>query len=95
MVDAATLTGDINFQNRTSRAMAVSRIGTEALALALELNPDPVAANQLLDTQITINNPTAQVTGNLTLRVLWPAEIDQFPVIAGGGACPGSTVRHR
>ncbi len=90
IVDSAVISGTINFQGRTARSMAVSRIGSGDLALALEINPDPAAASQLLDGQISIGNPTASVTGNLTLRVLWPNEIDQFPEATSSGSCPGS-----
>ncbi len=90
VVDAAQLSADVNFQPRTSRAMAVSRVDAETLELAVEVNPDPVADGEVLDAQISISNPTASVTGDLTLRVLWPAELSFSPVATGGGDCPGS-----
>ena len=88
-VDAATLAGDVNFQPRDSRAMAVSRVGTDPLELEVEINPDPGEPGELLDVQISVSNPTDTVKGNLTLRVLWPEHVDRFPVATGGGACPG------
>lgn len=46
---------------------------------------------ELLDARITVTNPTAGVTGGLTLRLLWPEEMEAFPVVTGGGDCPGSS----
>ena len=91
VVDAASFTGEINFQPRTARAMAVSRVGSHPLALALELNPDPANAGEVVDSQITISNPGGTATGSLTMRALWPAELDNFPVSTGLGDCPGTS----
>jgi len=62
LVDAATLSGDVNFLPIESRAMAVSRVGPGLLELDLEINPDPVAQNELMDAQITVSNPTGSAT---------------------------------
>lgn len=90
VVDAATLSGDVSFQTREGRAMAVSRVADEPLELDLEANPDRVEPGQLMDTQITVSNPTMDTSSSLTLRVLWPEELNTTPVIAGGGDCPGA-----
>ncbi len=90
VVDAATISGELDFQPKEARATAVSRIGTSDLDLALELNPDPPAADEMLDGQISVHNGGGSATGSLTLRVLWPNEIDQFPETTDGGSCPGS-----
>jgi hypothetical protein len=87
VVDPATLTGNFNTQPRTSRAMAVSRVDTELLQLGLEVNPDPVNPSQLLDSQITISNPTESASGSLTLQVLWPEELNGAPVAPGSDNC--------
>ena len=90
-VDAAQITGDIAFQSRTARAMAVSRVANEALFFEAEINPDPVAPGELIDGQIVVTNPTLNPTGTLTVRLLWPDELDfQSPVTTGGGSCPGT-----
>jgi uncharacterized repeat protein (TIGR01451 family) len=90
LVNAASLSGNISFLPKQSRAMAVSRVGPEELELALEINPDPAEPGQILDSQITVGNPTASATGALTLRVLWPQELSAFPFITDGGGCAGS-----
>jgi len=88
-VDAVTLSGTVNAVAREGRAMAVSRVATEPLEMAMETNPDRVGANQMMDSQITVSNPTISATQSLTLRVLWPQELNTTPVIAGVGGCPG------
>jgi uncharacterized repeat protein (TIGR01451 family) len=90
LVDAATLSGDVNFFFKQGRAMAVSRVATGPLELDLEVNPDPVQPNQLLDSQITVSNPDVSATGTLTLRVLWPGELNTTPTVTGGGTCSGA-----
>jgi uncharacterized repeat protein (TIGR01451 family) len=90
LVDAATLSGIVNFLPVESRAMAVSRVAPGPLELELAADPNPILANQVLNTEITVNNPTVSTTGTLTLRVLWPGELDIRPVITGGGECPSN-----
>ena len=87
LIDAATLKSDINFQPAEARAMAVSRVGDETLELSLEVNPDPVDPNQVLGSQITVSNPQGSPTGMLSLRVLWPEELNTSPYVTGGGKC--------
>jgi len=91
LVDTASLSGDINFQAREAQAMAVSRVAPEALELDLEINPDPVNPEQMMDTQITVSNPTDSATGALSLRMLWPEELASLPIVTGGRTCPGSS----
>jgi uncharacterized repeat protein (TIGR01451 family) len=90
LVDAAVLSADVSLLPREARAMAVSRVATETLELELEVNPDPVDPNQMQDTQITVSNPGAGTTGELSLRLLWPEELNSSPSTSGGGTCPGS-----
>jgi len=66
--------------------LTVSPVGA-VLSLEAEANPDPVEPGQMLDTQITVS--TTSSTGALTLRVLWPEELNTSPVVTGGGTCPG------
>lgn len=89
-VDAATLSAELSSAGRHARAMAVSSVATEALALAVEVNPDPVDPNQNQDTQITVGNPDGVTTGTLSLRLLWPEELVTAPLASDGGDCPGS-----
>jgi uncharacterized repeat protein (TIGR01451 family) len=62
-----------------------------ALILEAEVNPDPVQPNQMMDSQITVSNPDLSATGTLTLRVLWPEELNSTPVTTGGVSCPGGS----
>jgi hypothetical protein len=90
LVDAATLAGIVNFLPVESRAMAVSRVAPGPLELELAVDPNPILANQVLNADITVNNPTASGTGSLTLRVLWPGELNITPATTEGGECPGN-----
>ncbi len=90
-VDAAAIAGTINFQAYEARAMAVSRVGNQNLKLAIEVNPGPLEAYEVVDAQISVSNLTGNVTADLTLRLLWPAELDQYPVITDSGTYPGTS----
>jgi uncharacterized repeat protein (TIGR01451 family) len=91
LIDSAALSATVNFQAHESRAMAVSRVDTEQLQLLLEVNPDPAAPDEVVDTQISISNLSVSITGDLTLRVLWPEELDQgTPFTTAGGTCAGA-----
>ena len=89
VVDAAHLAGDISFQSRITRAMAVSRVASEDLEMEVEVHPDPAQISEVVDAQVTVTNPAASTTGSLSLRMLWPAELNGGPVVTGGGLCPG------
>jgi len=71
LVDAATLSGEVNFQARESRAMAVSRVADEAIELDVEVNPDPVEPGQMMDAQITVGNPTLSAITWFGTWALW------------------------
>jgi len=88
VADSAQLAGTINTVAHSAQASAVSRVdAAQALALAVEVNPDPVGQTELLDLQVTVSNPGAGTTGNLALRLLYPEHINATPFFAGGGAC--------
>jgi hypothetical protein len=90
-LNAATLSGTVNFQARQARSMAVSRVATEALEMTLEVNPDPVGPGQLLDAQIVISNPSLSTTGTLTLPMGVASDICSIAGSAAGcetGALP-------
>lgn len=89
MVDAATLSGEVNFQARQARAMAVGRVAPEPLELELDVTPNPVSAREDLKAEITVTNPRVDASGALTLRLIWPRELSNTPVATGGGDCPG------
>jgi uncharacterized repeat protein (TIGR01451 family) len=90
LVDASTILGDVGIHNRQARAMAVSQVATETLQLELEINPGPLASRQVTDAQVTVSNPNGFSTGTLTLRLLWPEELDPTPFIAGTHNCGGT-----
>lgn len=91
VVDAAELSADISFLPSDVRAMAVSRIGTATVDALAEIQADPVAPGELIDAQISIVNLGASPTSSLSLRMLWPTELDaNSPHTTGGGACPGA-----
>ena len=89
-MDAAEVTGTVDFLSEVSWARAVSRVSGAGRELALEVNPDRVNPSQLLDSQVVVSNPGGSPTGSLTLRVLWPQRVGASPYIAGGGVCSGS-----
>lgn len=93
MVNAATISGEVDFLQRTSRGRAVSRVGSMAIELSAEINPDPLQPSELLDGQIFIANPTGTATGSLTLQLLFPEHLQGATTIAGGGGCVGSCSR--
>lgn len=91
VVNAARIEGEISFQPRFAEAAAVSRVATEGLFFETEIAPDPVASNELIESQILVGNTGAGATGSLTVRMLWPDELDfETPVTVGGGECSGS-----
>jgi len=87
VVDAATLSGDLNFLRHKSRAMAVSRVHTEALQLSITVDPNPVLPGQVLNVELSVNNPSGNASGGLVLRVLWPEELNATPDAPGSDNC--------
>lgn len=88
---AAEFAAQVSFLPQAAHAMAVSRIQSPGtLTAAAEIQADPVAPNELIDAQIAILNAGASATGSLTLRLLWPQELDAENPVAPGGACPGT-----
>jgi hypothetical protein len=91
VVDAANLSGTISFQPRSAEATAVSRVAADPLFFEAEISPDPVASGELIDSQISIGNAGLGASGSLSVRMLWPDELDfQNPVTTAGGDCPGT-----
>ncbi len=61
-VDATEITGDANLRNHSVKAMAVTTIkNTPALALKLELNPDPVQPGERLQSELIVSNTSAEI----------------------------------
>ena len=89
VADAVSFAADINLLPQEARAMAVSRVDSEPLQLHMEVNPDPVDAGQLLDGQIVISNPDGPLSGEISVRLLWPEELNSTPFRTEGGACSG------
>ena len=58
----------------------------------MEVNPKPVQPGELLDAQISINNPGTLPTGNLSLRLQWPEGLAYYPLATEGGSYPGSFI---
>ena len=79
MVDAASLSCIVNFVPRESRATALSRVDGEALQLGMTVNPNPVLSGQVLDVELSVDNPAGSLSGFLVLRVLWPEELRADP----------------
>lgn len=92
-LDNASLSAEVDFLPRVTRARAISRVGSPTLELAAEINPEPVRGGELLDAQITIANPGANATGVLEVRLLWPEHLSGSTTITGGGSCPGGCDR--
>ena len=89
-MDAAEISGTVNFLAEAARATAVSRVSGGGLELALEANPDRVNPGRMIDSQVTVSNPGGSPTGTLLLRVLWPQQLGTSPYVAGGGVCSGA-----
>ncbi|WP_447962504.1 FG-GAP-like repeat-containing protein [Nitrospira sp. Ecomares 2.1] len=70
-----------------------------AIALQVEVNPDPALAGELLDVQFTVTNTGGTASGNVTLSFVYPAGLNsisdltkEFPGDCIGSTCePGET----
>jgi acyl dehydratase len=92
-VDAAQLSATVNFLSETARAMAVTRVGSEApLVLGLEMNPDPVRPGQRLRGELTVTNPSGGTLFGVVLQARFPDGVNNLnqSFLTGGGTCSGS-----
>ena len=92
-VDAAQLSATVNFLPETARAMAVTRVGTEApLALGMEVNPDPVRPGQRLRSELTVSNQSGAALFGVVLQARFPDGMSNLTqgLLTGGGTCSGS-----
>ena len=93
-VDAAKISGQANFVDHSAQALAVTRVAsTSPLALAIELNPDPVQPNEVLQTALTVGNTSGTTLFGVTLQLRYNEWLNQVSntLISDGGICPGST----
>jgi FG-GAP-like repeat/Divergent InlB B-repeat domain/Domain of unknown function DUF11 len=75
-------------------------VAQAAIALQVEVNPDPAVAGELLDVQLTVTNSGGTASGNVTLSFVYPAGLNfladltsEFPGDCIGNTCdPGETV---
>ena len=89
-VDSAVLSAEVALVEREARASTVSRVASETLDIELDVNPNPVLAGENLSVGITVGNPNTGTTGTLSLRLLWPEDLNVSPSVTGGGSCPGA-----
>ncbi len=95
LVDAAEISGTepISGDPLLTRATSVSRIGSLApLELFVEMNPDPVAPDELLRAEITVSNSSIGAVSNVVLEAWVPdgvADASSLPesVLSGVGQC--------
>ncbi|MGB5054178.1 MAG: hypothetical protein WBO24_07260, partial [Nitrospirales bacterium] len=74
-------------------------VAQAAIALQVEVNPDPAVAGELLDVQLTMTNTGGTASGNVTLSFVYPAGLNsisdltqEFPGDCPGFSCePGET----
>ena len=93
-VDKAEIAGTVNFLGQSSNALAATTVSNNAtLALAIELNPDPVQAGETLNTALTVTNTTNGTLFGVTLELRYPEHLSSVSVGAGidGGDCIGTS----
>ncbi len=92
-VDAATITGQANFLNHSSRALAITRVENSIpLALEIETNPNPAQPGETLQTTLTVGNTSSSTLFGVTLQMRYNELLNGLlnSFISDGGTCPGS-----
>ncbi len=91
VVDAATISGQANFQEHVSSALALTRVQSKLpLQLEIELNPDPAQVNEMLNTQLTVTNNSADTLFGVSLVLRFPEHLNSLSqdTLSDGGSCP-------
>ncbi len=91
-IDAAQISGTVNFLSTNTKAMRTSRVNNSLpLKLALAVNPDPVLPSQLINVVLTVTNPTASPLFNTVLELIVPAGLNTIftSSTSDAGICPG------
>ena len=79
-------------QRRVSWSRSSSRAAGPAgaaLIVGLEVNPDPAQAGEMLELHALVSNTGGAQSGTLSLDLVYPNDLSQFPVVSGGATCPG------
>ncbi|GAA4823241.1 hypothetical protein GCM10011365_24030 [Marinicella pacifica] len=87
-VENGFIQADIDGLSQSSHAMSSSEVNLPVdFALDIMAWPVPVDTNDQLNMLIDIKNLQTVNSDNLSLRLMWPDYMDQYPVATNGGSC--------
>ena len=92
VLNANAVITDASIPANVSRASAVSQVQNAVpLTLSISLNPNPVRPGEVLNTELTVTNPTAVNRSGVVLEVRTPENIFSIDedLIIGGLDCTG------
>ena len=98
VLNANAVITDESIPANESRADAVSQVlSALPLTLSISLNPDPVRPGEVLNTELTVTNPTAFDRSGVVLEVRMPEDINSIneSLILGGLDCTGGSCESR
>ena len=93
-VNKANITGTVNFLEKSSSALAVTGVSNNvSMVLAMELTPQPVKPNEMLNAALMVTNTTNAPLFGVTLEIRYQEDLNQIADGANidGGDCPSST----
>jgi uncharacterized repeat protein (TIGR01451 family) len=93
LVDSATISGQVNLIDYTSRAMESTRVENNVpLSLVMDPLPNPVMPGETIQVDITVTNIGSSIF-NPTLQVRYPDHLNTLfdASISDGGFCPGGS----
>jgi uncharacterized repeat protein (TIGR01451 family) len=91
VVDAATIAGT-SLVSESARAVSITRVATAPpLALAIEMNPDPVRPNEQLTAQLTVTNRGNVALTGVVVQARMPSGVNSIDIDA---ATPAATCIH-
>ena len=61
--------------------LASAQPASAALLVGLEVNPDPAQAGEMLELHALVSNTGGAPSGNLSLDLVYPNDLSQFPVV--------------